>query len=137
MNALYDKNGFDWLNFRLHFNNDILPVLERNVPLIAIRKMKDLDWAEAWVKAENTNLRYPDEIIFLLQRLVVNNAAELAAFCDPTKLYDRDYLVEAYNWCCSRLIRDNGGLCKETSQYLMDKIYEFDNEIQCSEDIEF
>lgn len=137
MTALYDKYGFDWLNFRFHFNNDILPVLEKNVPLMAIRKMKELDWVEDWVKSENTELRYPDEIIFLLQRLVINNAAELAAFCDPAKLNDRDYIFDAYNWCCSSLIRDNSGLCKETNQYLMDKIYDFDNEIQRSEDIEY
>lgn len=137
MSVFYDKYGFDWLNFRCHFNNDILPVLEKNVPLMAIRKMKELDWVEDWVKSENTELRYPDEIIFLLQRLVINNAAELAAFCDPAKLNDRDYIVDAYNWCCSSLIRDNDGLCKETNQYLMDKIYDFDNEIQRSEDIEY
>lgn len=137
MTALYDKYGFDWLNFRLHFKNDILPVLEKSVPVIAVRKIKELDWVEGWVKSETTELRYPDEIIFLLQRLVVNNAAELAAFCDPAKLNDRDYVVEGYNWCCARLIRDNGELCKETNQYLMDKIYEFDNELQHTEDIEF
>lgn len=137
MSVFYDKYGFDWLNFRVHFNNDILPVLEKRVPLIAIRKMKELDWVEDWVKSETTELKYPDEIIFLLQRLVVNNSAELAAFCDPAKLNDRDFIVDGYNWCCSRIIRDNGGLCKETNQYLMDKIYDFDNEIQRSEDIEY
>lgn len=135
MKALYDKYGFDWLNFRLHFNNDILPILERRVPSIATRKTKELDWIEEWVKSENTELRYPDEIIFLIQRLVVNNIADLAAFCDPTKLNDREYVVEGYNWCCSQLIRENSCLCDEINQYLIDKMYEFDYELQEEIDI--